>query len=43
VVNFRKLHNKNDILIIPNAWDVTSAKIFELSGFQAIGTTSAGI
>jgi len=40
---FRKLHNNDDILIIPNAWDVASAKIFELSGFQAIGTTSAGI
>ncbi len=40
---FLKLHNDSKILILPNAWDVASAKIFELAGFKAIGTTSAGI
>lgn len=29
--------------ILPNAWDVASARIFEEEKFQAIGTTSAGI
>jgi len=40
---FIKIHNIGKILIVPNAWDVASAKIFELAGFKAIGTTSAGI
>ena len=39
---FRRLH-EGPILILPNAWDVASARIFETAGFQAIGTTSAGI
>src|SRR5262245_11697499 len=30
-------------LLLPNAWDAASARIFENAGFQAIGTTSAGI
>ena len=30
-------------LVLPNAWDAASARIFELAGFPAIGTTSAGI
>jgi 2-methylisocitrate lyase-like PEP mutase family enzyme len=29
--------------VLPNAWDVASARIFEDSGFPAIATTSAGI
>ena len=29
--------------MLPNAWDVASARIFEEAGFPAIGTTSAGI
>lgn len=40
---FLALHHAPKILILPNAWDVASAKIFELEGFTAIGTTSAGI
>ena len=40
---FRELHMGQDMLILPCAWNVASAKIFELQGFQAIGTTSAGI
>ena len=38
---FRDLHKKT--LILPNAWNGGSAKVFESEGFQAIGTTSAGI
>ena len=40
---FRGLHEAPPILVLPNAWDVVSARIFELEGFKAIGTTSAGI
>lgn len=41
--DFLELHRASSIFILPNAWDVASAKIFELEGFKAIGTTSAGI
>jgi 2-methylisocitrate lyase-like PEP mutase family enzyme len=30
-------------LLLPNAWDSASARLFEEAGFVAIGTTSAGI
>jgi 2-methylisocitrate lyase-like PEP mutase family enzyme len=36
-------HQAPPILVLPNAWDVISARLFELEGFKAIGTTSAGI
>lgn len=39
----RKLHDGPSPLILPNAWDVAGARIFEQAGFPAIGTTSAGI
>lgn len=39
---FKKLHYTN-ILLLPNAWDAISAKLFEVNGAQAIGITSAGI
>jgi 2-methylisocitrate lyase-like PEP mutase family enzyme len=42
-VTFRALHNPAKILVLPNAWDVVSAQLFAQAGFQAIGTTSAGI
>ena len=41
--DFMSLHHAKEILVLPNAWDVVSAKIFEIEGFKAIGTTSAGI
>ena len=37
------LHHGDSILILPNAWDVISAKIYEAEGFPAIATTSAGV
>ncbi|SFS46777.1 isocitrate lyase/PEP mutase family protein [Marininema halotolerans] len=40
---FRQSHFDPNILVLPNAWDVASAKIFERKGFSAVGTTSAGI
>jgi 2-methylisocitrate lyase-like PEP mutase family enzyme len=42
-IQFRQLHRGPGMLILPNAWDVASARIFEDSGFPAIATTSAGI
>ena len=39
----RDLHRGPRILVLPNAWDVASAKIVEAAGFSAIATTSAGI
>jgi 2-methylisocitrate lyase-like PEP mutase family enzyme len=39
----RSLHHGPGILVLPNAWDVASARIFEEAGFPAIATTSAGI
>ncbi len=39
----RKLHSGPGILVLPNAWDVASARIFESAGFPAIATTSAGV
>lgn len=40
---FLALHDGRKILVLPNAWDVASARIFEEAGFSAIGTSSAGI
>ncbi|MBZ5622467.1 MAG: isocitrate lyase/phosphoenolpyruvate mutase family protein [Acidobacteriia bacterium] len=40
---FREMHHGPRILVLPNAWDAASARIFEQAGFQALATTSAGI
>jgi len=40
---FRRMHDRSRILVLPNAWDVASAKIFEAAGFRAIATTSSGV
>ena len=40
---FRKLHLGPRILVLPNAWDVASARILEELGYSAIATTSAGV
>src|SRR5256885_10828382 len=39
----RALHKTPPILVLPNAWDAASARIFEAEGFPAIATTSAGV
>jgi 2-methylisocitrate lyase-like PEP mutase family enzyme len=39
---FRAMH-RGQILRLPNAWDVASARVFEDAGFGAIATTSAGV
>ena len=40
---FRAMHYGPKILILPNAWDVASARMFELAGVAAIATSSAGV
>ena len=39
----RALHKAPPILVLPNAWDAASARVFEAEGFPAIATTSAGV
>ena len=40
---FRQLHRAPPILLLPNAWDPMSARIFEAAGFPAAATTSGGL
>src|ERR1700733_10912186 len=40
---FLELHRGPKILVLPNAWDVASARVFEDVGFPAIATSSAGV
>jgi 2-methylisocitrate lyase-like PEP mutase family enzyme len=40
---FLALHDGRKTLVLPNAWDVASARIFEEAGFPAVGTSSAGV
>jgi len=42
-VQFRQLHSGPNILVLPNAWDAASARIFEQAGFAAVATTSSGV
>jgi 2-methylisocitrate lyase-like PEP mutase family enzyme len=37
------MHDRSRILLLPNAWDVASARVFEAAGFRAVATTSAGL
>lgn len=40
---FRKLHDRREVLVLPNAYDVPSARVFEDEGFHAVATSSAGM
>src|SRR5437879_2107496 len=40
---FRRLHREGGILVLPNAWDVITARLIESVGFAAIATSSAGV
>jgi 2-methylisocitrate lyase-like PEP mutase family enzyme len=40
---FQQLHLGPEILVIANAWDAASARMFEEAGVKAVGTGSAGI
>ena len=39
---FRELHAREQLFVMPNPWDVGSARILEARGFPALATTSAG-
>ena len=39
---FRALHERAGAFVIPNPWDVGSARLLEILGFEALATTSAG-
>ncbi len=40
---FRAMHRGPSLLLLPNAWDPLSARIFAAAGFPAIATTSGGV
>jgi 2-methylisocitrate lyase-like PEP mutase family enzyme len=40
---FRAMHQAPPILLLPNAWDAVSARLFVKVGAKAIATTSAGV
>lgn len=40
--SFRAMH-RGKMLLLPNAWDVASARVVEQCGFGAVATTSAGV
>lgn len=40
---FQKLHERTGIFVIPNPWDIGSAKLLAQLGFEALATTSAGL
>ena len=39
---FRALHERNGAFVIPNPWDVGSARLLAGLGFEALATTSSG-
>jgi 2-methylisocitrate lyase-like PEP mutase family enzyme len=39
---FRELHKREDAFIIPNPWDIGTARLLAHLGFEALATTSAG-
>jgi len=40
---FRALHERKEAFIIPNPWDVGTARMLERLGFEALATTSMGL
>jgi len=40
---FRRMHDRRQVLLLPNCWDAGSARLFVRHGFAAIATTSAGV
>jgi 2-methylisocitrate lyase-like PEP mutase family enzyme len=40
---FRSMHHAPPLLVLPNAWDAVTARLFVQAGARAIATTSAGI
>lgn len=42
-LTFQALHQREELLVLPNPWDAGSAKILAALGFEALATTSAGL
>jgi 2-methylisocitrate lyase-like PEP mutase family enzyme len=42
-VKFRARHLTSPVLLLPNAWDAMSARIFAAAGFTELATTSGGV
>jgi 2-methylisocitrate lyase-like PEP mutase family enzyme len=40
---FRALHAPGQFLCVPTAWDVISARLFEVEAAQAVATSSAAL
>jgi 2-methylisocitrate lyase-like PEP mutase family enzyme len=43
VVQFRALHAKGDVLVLPNAWDAASARLVQDMGARAVASSSAAV
>lgn len=39
---FREMHLRPEILVLPNPWDIGTARLLQHLGFEALATTSAG-
>ena len=39
---FRALHERNELFVMPNPWDIGSARLLTAEGFEALATTSQG-
>jgi 2-methylisocitrate lyase-like PEP mutase family enzyme len=40
--HFRALHARDELFVMPNPWDIGSAKFLAVTGVEALATTSAG-
>ena len=40
---FRSLHERPGAFVIPNPWDIGTARLLAMLGFEALATTSAGL
>ena len=43
VQRFRALHDRDGLFVVANAWDAGSARALAQMGYEALGTTSAGL
>ena len=39
---FRALHERDELFVMPNPWDIGSARLLTAEGFEALATTSQG-
>ena len=39
---FERLHTRDRPFIMPNPWDIGTARMLEAKGFEAVATTSSG-